>query len=76
MNKLILLISILYINLHANKNWIPINTQTNGLKMTKPSPSLIQMSQKKTTKKQKMNLIDARLINSIREIQDLVKQYK
>lgn len=80
MNKLILLLSLTYINVYANKNWININTNDGyALKTYNSSSSFrkVNKSRPQTSNKgQRIKLIDTRLLKSIRNVQSLVREYK
>jgi len=77
MNKLILLVCLMYANVYANKNWININSNnSSSFKMYKPSSSFNKSRYKKSTKSQRIRLIDTKLLKSIRKVQGMAKRYK
>ena len=80
MIKLILLTSLVFINVHANKNWIKISSNNNsGFKMYKPTSSYNKTKRSrynKSNKNQGIKLIDVKLINSIRLVKSQAKRYK
>ncbi len=77
MKTLILLVCLMYVNAFAEKNWIKIHANNSyGHKVYKPTNSYKKPRYKKSTVRKKTRLIDQKLINSIRHVQNISKRYK